>query len=257
MAWWIIGTEHLRAREPIIQGVNFGGTSDKIYAPTPNDGDRCAYPRCALGTEIPNGAAARFAAVGIPNQWCHKECAGRWEAEARADGTVTASATPAPTGVFSPSRPLSPGLVQPSLPPPATAEDVVEQVFAPGNTVTVTNVPPVPDASVEVHDHNVGLAEFEGPGNGPRPAIDGVDGVVRGDFEVAYGNEAVGQVPHGTVDLPPEPPVATKLTVEAPWKVVPAAEVNKTRLATVLLEHGIDPEQSVCLVGCLLAWKNS
>jgi hypothetical protein len=37
-------------------------------------------------------------------------------------------------------------------------------------------------------------------GNGPRKAVDGVDGVVFGDFEVAYGNEAVSKVPRATVN---------------------------------------------------------
>lgn len=46
-----------------------------------------------MGYAIAEGSAARFALVGIPNQWCHKACAEDWESQVRA-GVL--SAAPAP-----------------------------------------------------------------------------------------------------------------------------------------------------------------
>lgn len=93
MAWWVIGIDHLVKDVIAVKGVNFNGIQDKAYAPTPNEGNRCAYERCALGYAIAEGSAARFALVGIPNQWCHKACAEDWELAVRSGAP---GAAPAP-----------------------------------------------------------------------------------------------------------------------------------------------------------------
>lgn len=79
-----------------MQGVSFNGIDDKKFAPTPNEGNRCAYAGCALGHEIAEGSAARFALVGAPNQWCHKACAETWEAQVRSGAITAAPEAPDP-----------------------------------------------------------------------------------------------------------------------------------------------------------------
>lgn len=77
VAWEILGTEHLGG---IIKGVNFGGIKDKQYTRMPNEGNRCAYPKCPQNGFVGEGMAARFA-HNDPTLWCHKACADRWEVE--------------------------------------------------------------------------------------------------------------------------------------------------------------------------------
>lgn len=76
MGFWLIGTDHLTG-DGIIKGVNFGGHQDKVFAPTPNVGNKCASPYCP-STFIHEGAAARFA-HNNSSLWCHKLCADEWE----------------------------------------------------------------------------------------------------------------------------------------------------------------------------------
>jgi hypothetical protein len=97
VSWWIIGTDHL-TKTPTsegapVQGVSFNGINDKKFAPTPNEGNRCAYAQCAQGYAIAEGSAARFALVGAPDQWCHKACAEEWESAIRR-GTLSAAPKP-------------------------------------------------------------------------------------------------------------------------------------------------------------------
>lgn len=70
-----------------IKGVNFGGVQDKKFAPTPNQGNRCAYPNCDKGYGIPEGEPARFA-HNDTTKWCHKSCADAWEARVRTGDLV-------------------------------------------------------------------------------------------------------------------------------------------------------------------------
>jgi len=74
MGFWLIGTEHLGEK---VKGVQFGGVNDKVFAPTPNVGNKCASPYCP-STFIHEGAAARFA-HNNSSLWCHKLCADEWE----------------------------------------------------------------------------------------------------------------------------------------------------------------------------------
>lgn len=76
MGFEIFGTEHVGGD---IKGVNFGGVQDKMTARMPNEGNKCAYPKCPMSA-IGEGQPARFA-HNNPMLWCHKACADRWEAE--------------------------------------------------------------------------------------------------------------------------------------------------------------------------------
>lgn len=78
-----------------VQGVNFGGVQDKKFAPTPNQGNRCAYPDCDKGYGIREGEPARFA-HNDTTKWCHKSCADAWEARVRTGDLVTAAPEPDP-----------------------------------------------------------------------------------------------------------------------------------------------------------------
>lgn len=63
-----------------MKGVNFGGVQDKMYTPMPNEGTKCAYPKCPAMGVVNEGMPARFA-HNDTTLWCHRACADRWEGE--------------------------------------------------------------------------------------------------------------------------------------------------------------------------------